>query len=198
MTSPILQQIPQPSDILATSQSELLGNFQYFQQALNRDHNISFGIDANTDQAQGLHNRVALIDTGNTNIPRPSSANSIIWATQKNLYWKCSGINGVQLTNANVGNPVAATQGISFLPGGLAIQWGQFTSNNSQPNTVTFLKTFSAASYCVQCTAIINSSLKTSVQVASISSASFTAYTFASSSSPAPNILFSWMAIGAL
>ena len=41
MVSPILTSTPQPADILSVSQSDLLDNFNYFEVALTKDHQLT-------------------------------------------------------------------------------------------------------------------------------------------------------------
>lgn len=55
----------------------------------------------------------------------------------------------VQLTGLD---PIIATEGCSFLPGGLLIQWGSIASTSTHPNEVTFPVAFSTVIYSIQVT----------------------------------------------
>lgn len=203
MVNPILTQTPQPGDILATSQGDLLSNTTYLKTALARDHNVAYNTNANTDATQGFHNSISFLQ-GSASPSVPAGANSFFWSRNTDLYWRPSGGSKVQLTNANMGVN-AATTGYSFLPGGLAIQWGQGTTpaigGTAGQILITFPKSFSSAPYSIQCTAQ-QASGAAPLPTACVASPSVTASQFTiqvstpGSSSTWRNVPFYWIAIG--
>lgn len=195
MTTPLLTATPQPADILSVSQSDLLDNFNYFEVALTKDHQLSYNTNASTTAAEGLHRKVSLIVSGSANPAIPAGANGLLYHYANNLYWKAStSATGVQMTNVASGTPSNATNGWTFLPGGLVLQWGQGT-NTSNPYPVNFPLTFSAIPYSVTITINYPSVRQTFVNSSSITAASFNVYC-AISTGTILNQNFQWMAIG--
>ena len=123
--------IPQPQDIPANSQGQILQNFQYLVPSaattgLKRDHQMLMVDTANTD---GVHKQVTFAAnqttpgfTGNVSVLYPNTANG-----QSQLFFNNAAQN-VQLTTAIASVPTIAANGVTFLPGGLLLQWGSGTS----------------------------------------------------------------------
>ena len=81
--------------------------------------------------------------------------------------------NQVQLTAATTGVPTTAANGVSFLPGGLLIQWGTALNVTAVGVAVTFTRAFSGTVYSVVSTSQSTSSVSTGVT--GVSSTGFTA-----------------------
>ena len=104
----------------------------------------------------------------------------------------------VQMTRNEV--PVQATNGYTWMPGNILLQWGQFTSvGTGSPNaTVPLLTNFasSAEFYSVTCT-VLNNTSASYVKVNSLSNNQFTATVVGSNTgTPQNGITFCWMALG--
>lgn len=135
----------------------------------------------------------------------PAGADSFVWSRDTNLYWRPVGLgkSKVQLTNANIGAS-AATNGYSFLPGGLAIQWGSATTPTSGGTAgqmeITFPIAFSDPPYTIQCTAQLTAG--SALPVICIGSPAITKTSFTiqvstpTSSSTWRGVTFYWLAIG--
>lgn len=137
--------IPQPGDILATSQSDLEHNFLYIQGALGKDHQVVIGDTDTGTPFEGRHLQVSLKGQA-ASIAFPSdSVDSQIWSHSGNLFFQ-NGTAGqsFQFTTANstanfgsIVNYQAAgggfgscTGGWTFLPGGLIMNYGSVTTVN--------------------------------------------------------------------
>jgi hypothetical protein len=143
--------IPQPQDIPAKSQSQILQNFQYLVPSaattgLKRDHQMLLVDTVNTD---GVHKQVTFAAnqttpgfTGNVGVVYSNSANG-----QSQLFFNNAAQN-VQLTTAVASVPTIAANGATFLPGGLLLQWGSGTSGAA----VVFPVAFTAAIFAPRVT----------------------------------------------
>lgn len=124
--------IPNPGDFPADSQPLLLGNFQYVNSFGSRDHQFT-QLSSNTND--GTHKQITLSNLGST--PGFSGANSVLYAKLANsvtqLFYNNSA-GDVQLTSTV---PVVSSNGSTYLPGGILIQWGS-TNGNSSPTIVTY------------------------------------------------------------
>lgn len=138
--------IPLPTDLISVSQGDIKNNFVSVNAAWNINH---VGFNAT---GAGKHNFVQYPFQGSD-----PATNSTEWAT----YTKTAGYfirapsNGaiIQLT-ANV-TPSAANPGITFLPGGAIMQWGQAAFVGTNPTlTVVFPTMFPGTSFNVQATMI--------------------------------------------
>lgn len=97
----------------------------------------------------------------------------------------------VQITTGP-GNPIAANRGVSYLPGGIIIQWGQDSAAPSPGTTVNFPVKFPRACFTVTITAYNTGS--TARTISEVGTASLTGFTAITSSSSA-NLIY-WIAIG--
>ena len=139
--------IPLPNDRLSKSQQDLLGN--------NRQLDTSFGInhyafsDASTNN--GMHKVCQLVEQ-NPAPAQPVGGTDILYTFVTpqplgELFFRRGGVsNPIQMTSGNI---LDATNGYTFLPGGLLLQWGQTASL-----TVNFPTPFSAPPYSIQLTPI--------------------------------------------
>ncbi len=190
---------PDANDILADSQSDIQDNFEYLQIALNKDHKIQFNVATAGDLTQGLHRQVSFINRS-ANPAVTASADSMLYSSSDNLYWKGkSAATGVILTDKTAGVPLNATNGVTFLPGGLLMQWGQSTTTSSAfpaAPTVTFPVAFSASPYSVQATIFNSVDAGKVVQVCAVTVADFTVTTRNTAGGTTFPVTYSWMAIG--
>jgi len=137
--------IPQPQDIPANSQSQILQNFQYLVPSaattgLKRDHQILLVDTANTD---GVHKQVTFAVNqatpgfiGNVSVLYPNTANAGSQLFFNNAFGNAqltSLITGVPAIN--VGPPFTGT---TFLPGGLLLQFGRAATNTLYNFPVAF------------------------------------------------------------
>lgn len=198
---PILTDKPEPTDILANSQVDLQNDMEYLQHAFNKDHIVAFNEDSNSGtpagNQQGRHKQVSFNNRSFANIAVPTSMEGILHVFNENLYWRSGSLPGsVKMTNVNVGVPVAALNGYSFLPGGLMIAWGEGLSVFPGVSTVIFPLAFSAAPYSVTAT-IFSAGNTLALQVNTITAADFTFQAFRTSSNVSQNNTpIKWIAIG--
>jgi hypothetical protein len=145
------QDKPLPSDILATSQGDIRGNYDYLQGVLGgispvvKDHQVKFGNNTGT-LAEGRHNSIGFIDLGIQNFPT-DGITDLMYATAGNIFYKTIANLPIQLTNSGVGAPVTGTtanttNAFTFLPGNFILQWGRSTVAQPDGATVLFPKTF--------------------------------------------------------
>lgn len=131
--------IPSDGQSLGNSKPQVRGNFTTIYNAFAVNHVALDSIPL------GIHTKVDLKE-----ITDPSPA-----VGMNTLYSKISGIplgelyfirggsaDTIQMTN---GTPTNASTGITFLPGGVIMQWGKVTLNGSGVKTVSFSPTFRLA-----------------------------------------------------
>lgn len=192
---PTFTNTPNAGDVLAISQVDLQTNFQYLAQALAKDLNISFGSDSATTNI-GYHKKVTLQVAGSNNIAMPASADALLFSFGGNFYWKNNTLAAaVQLTNANMGVPVSAASGYTFLPGGLMMQWGK-TASIGAPLLVNFSPVFSGTPYSVLTTvSSVTPNQLSQVTASNANSFTFVVYTANTATISAGRNVF-WLAIG--
>lgn len=150
------QNIPGPTDLISDSQGDLQGNFQAIKAAFDINH-VTF--DAS---GQGKHKFVEMPNQGIAPAGNPSGAaneftlfsqQTSVGNIQQLWYKRNNEASSYQLTSTNP-NPI--TNGHSFLPGGLLIQWGQVVGAPSltDPVTITYPTSFSAAPFSLQVTPV--------------------------------------------
>jgi|FreactcultuFSWF8_1027224.scaffolds.fasta_scaffold00462_4 hypothetical protein len=111
--------------------------------------------------------------------------------TDEALFWE-TGAGLIQQLTVNL-TPAAVTNGYTFLPGGLIMQWGTAISFTSG-NTVSFTIVFPTACLNVQAT-IKDTGSRQFVYTSSYSTAGFIA-TLLNSNGSAETGTFTWLAIG--
>lgn len=185
--------IPQPNDLLSDSQGDILQNFSAA--------NTSFGINHypfdNATVNNGKHKYVSLPPQ----VSSPATASNELALFTKTL---SSGIAlfltrnnstsfDVQLTTSSIQQPLSANNGMTFLPGGLLLQWGRFDPNSTI--LVSFPVPFSAVPYSVQLTMSVDNN--STFRPPSVSTGSLTAngFTYEGSVNTHINPIF-WVAIG--
>ena len=111
--------------------------------------------------------------------------------SETNLFFrKESDGTEVQLTTSQT--PTVGTDGATFLPGGLLMQWG-FVNAPGASGQVTFTETYSAAPYSIQVSLYRNSGNQ-SVTVSSSTVPTTTTFNYLSSSAGSDGLY--WIAIG--
>lgn len=132
---------PQAGNFPANDQPLMEANNQYLQEFGVRDHQFT-GLSAvnNTD---GTHKQVTLT---NEAAPGFTGASSVVFANlangQSQLFFQNNTPATVQLTTVKTNVPTIAANGVSYLPGGILIQWGTGSNNITFP--VAFTTVYSA------------------------------------------------------
>lgn len=191
------QNIPNPADLISTSQGDLKNNFQYFQASLNKDHQIVFS-DTNMTTFEGRHRQVSLKNLHGIVPTISDGADSQIFSDNGNL-WANTTVVGApvpaQLTtfvadSVVPGPTFGKSIGWTFLPGGLIMQYGTASTAGST-KTVTYPIPFPTGIFSVVAT-IVTSSPSRFVMVST--SVSPTTQFVATGSASA--FAFNWIAIG--
>lgn len=147
MTFTYTPNIPQPTDFPSNSQSQILQNFQYLcpssasTTGLTKDHNMTL---INSGLGDGQHRQVTI--KANQATPGFVNGVSVLYANtangQSQLFFNNGAIDS-QLTTAVAGAPGITVgppyQAVTYLPGGMLIQFG-----NTTAATVTFPIAFKA------------------------------------------------------
>jgi hypothetical protein len=131
--------IPQSTDIQSASQGQLLINFQQLQSIFDANH---YTWDFATVATRGMH-RFATFESQATAPASTATQNALysktVSAAPQLFFRRASSGTEVQMTAT--ADPVIATTGQSFLPGGVIVKWGQVTATSS-PYTITFSTAF--------------------------------------------------------
>jgi len=187
------QNIPQPTDRLKDSQSDLLGNFGAIKDLIDVNHE-TFG-----DPDEGKHSWVSLPIKADPVAPTISGSNIAIYAkndpttTRTELYYK-------QATGGNVFNITGgqrAVTGWSYLSQNIITAWGSSSGSGDvvvTPSQVTFGKIYS-----VQITTWLEGSSPADklARLKEIATSGNTFTVFCSNlSGDAASTGFQWMAIG--
>lgn len=202
---------PVASDILANSQGDIQGNFEFLQATLGKDHQIVFN-DTNATTAEGRHNSVGFIDKGVQAFPI-DGLTAFSYATGGQVFFINSAAGPYQITNSvstagaqalfgtntayPTGGPVATTLGgWSFLPGGLILQYGSIkTLGAHTPVLFPIVFPSGLTPYSIQLTSYAISAGDN--QACSVDSGTDSASGFTINSSSSGNItFFYWSAIG--
>lgn len=185
--------IPQPNDLLSDSQGDILQNFS--------SSNTSFGVnhyafdDATVNN--GKHKFASFPVQGS--VPATTFTEGALYfktvSSGSALFMVRDNDPGteVQLTSSSVGNVQTATDGWTWLPGGLLLQWGSFDPNLF--TNITFPVPFTTVPYNIQLT--MNVDNNSTFRPPSISTGSITVngFTYEGTVSSHINPIF-WMAIG--
>lgn len=133
---------PQSGDSLGKTRPLIFTNFTTIQQAISQDH---AGISTT---GQGKHNQSTYVSQG------AGASNSPVTLTNENAIYSATdafsnvqlfaqkanqlvNAGGIQLTRTDTGAAIGAnnnTNGYTFLPGGLILQWGIGTFGGGQSN----------------------------------------------------------------
>lgn len=149
---------PDSGDILSVSQVNLKDNFDYLRTSLNKDHIVDFSVDS-SDALQGRHKQVSFNNRAFASLAVPAGTEGLVHVFNGNIYWRSINMpSSVQLSNDNVGTPLAATSGYSFLPGGLMIAWGKSAIVNGN-NTIAYPKAGFSSNPSVTISPVMSSAL---------------------------------------
>ncbi len=194
--------IPFSTNNPSNDQPNMLTNTNSIDGIIGIDH-FSFN-----DNRGGTHQQVQLFNTSGVNGAIPAGLQGNGWET---LYASATAGNGeiwfvrgatatgIQLTGP--GNPIALSQGSTFLPGGLILKWGSgsIPANSTHVNsTRNFASAFPNTCFGVQLTLrALNSGITSTSNTFSILAVSTTQFQFlynGTNSDNYPN--FYYMAIG--
>lgn len=148
--------IPQPGDIPAFSQDQILQNFQSIDDGTNGFANNHISLTNSTVGQRGKHKYIHM-PVQSPNGPATAVGEGAIYTktgtgSQPQMFWRPQSTlaagNEVQMTGVI---PVNSSTGYTFLPGGILMQWSRASSVVSG-STVTFPIAFSAPVYNVQVT----------------------------------------------
>lgn len=144
--------IPTSSNIPSQSQAQFLTNFGQLNTIFDVDH-VTFN-DA-TVANRGKHTKTTYIEWA---MPPEATADPITSSNELALYSKESGsVSTLFLRKESNGtviqmsgqDPTIATSGSTFLPGGIVLKWGQFSTNAGGTATPTFASAFPTACFVV-------------------------------------------------
>lgn len=190
---PFQNNIPQSTDLLSQSQSDILDNFAAIQTLVNVNH-VDF---ASADQ--GKHKFVTFP------VQAPAPVFNVGEVGLYNFLEPVSGINELYIVNSSgTTTPMtafeipSATEGWTFLPSGLLMVWGEATIVAGGIITVLYSSVgtfpgFVADSSSPQLTRINNAATTAAFVV--VGTSSTTQFT-ARSSDASNGVTFSWMTIG--
>lgn len=149
--------VPNPPNLPSVDVSAMQTNTASIANLIAVDH---FGFNNNNG---GWHKQVTLPSfSGST--PATSAAIGALYVKtdsggQQALWFIRDGnaATNVQLTTSKITAPISATNGVTFLPGSLLLQWGTVSTTGIVSGPFSFPTTFSSAPYSVVLTAITNS-----------------------------------------
>lgn len=189
--------IPAINDNPSTDQPIMLQNTNSISSIISVDH---IGFNAN---GSGIHKQVTLQNSATP----PGLGDGVGVAYSNNAsgtdqpYWQNGPLNPDDISQFFVFStktpPVASTNGYTYLPGGLIIQWGRILNAVSQTFTpVTFvgLGTIAFPNNCFNVQTTINEGSSANSIVLNVASLSSTGFAYYNTSSNVRN--FYWVAIG--
>lgn len=184
--------IPQPTDFLSNSQSDMLNNFKSANSSMAINH-YPFN-DGTVNNGKHKFIEMPQLTVAPTTVASEGALYTKAGTAGTALFWIRDGSAGteVQLTSSSVGNVSNSSNGFTWLPGGIFMQWGQVASPGSS-GSVSFPVSFNAAPYSIQVT-LQRASGNQSVTVNSGTPPTTTGFNFLSSSGGS-TILY-WIAIG--
>jgi hypothetical protein len=150
--------IPQPTDIPAKSQSQILQNFTSIDDGINgfaRNHvSLTNGTSSDDIEERGKHNFVELVSLGTNPTPPSGLAtaeftlyNNKVGTSAQLYFVRGASSVYVPLTCGPNSVPTNNNPGWTFLPGGLLMVWGTFTGT-----TQTYATPFSDVPWTYQAT----------------------------------------------
>lgn len=188
--------IPQPTDFLSNSQSDLLNNFKSANASMAINH-YPFN-DGTVNNGKHKFVEMPQLTIAPTTVASEGALYTKAGTTGTALFWVRDGSAGteVQLTSSSVGNVSAATNGFIWLPGGLFMQWGTTSpASSNSVQSVTFPVSFDIIPYNIQVTGFrAASSPGTTDRWISTSNLTNTGFDIFNSGSH--TFQFMWLAIG--
>lgn len=142
--------IPLATDLISISQSDIKNNFTSLSTSWNVNH-----VDFNASGA-GKHKFVSLpnqlVDPA-TAVSEVALYAKAVAAIPTLFLRKESNGSIIQMSGQD---PIALTNGTTFLPGGIIIKWGQFSTNAGGTATPTFASAFPTNCFVVVTSVIDN------------------------------------------
>jgi len=199
--------LPNSGQSLGVTRVPINTNFSLIQSVFAQNH-VGFNSGANS----GKHKFVQM--PAQASSPGTAAAETAIYSrtallgvsNETNLYWQFpnTAATGPDVVMTRFITPVLALNGITFLPGGLILQWGTVALNANPTSTnVTFPVTFPNNVFNIIVSMSRDSSISTTGQQVYVVNAPVgpnippsTAGFVLQQSSSAANNLASWMAIG--
>ncbi len=134
--------MPVASHLPSADQPLMNANSQYLNDFDSRDHQFT---KDSTNANDGTHKQVTLT---NKAAPGFAGASSVVYANtanaQSQLFFQ-NAIGSVQLTTQIASVPMINSPGVTYLPGGLLIQWG--ISVSSGAGEINFPVAYSVATF---------------------------------------------------
>lgn len=191
--------IPQATDLISASQSDILVNFQQLDAIFGTNAGADHYAWSATTNA-GLHKQV--------DIPVVRSADPTLSAANTGMFYTktvagsaqpfFAGWNGSTTVVSPLGGQgstpifVPGTNGYSIFPGGMMLQWGTFVRSGTPTLTnVPFNVNFQGNAFMVQCTPHSGSAISSPLSIAGINNTRFQVLTSSSTIDQ-----FIWFAIG--
>jgi len=185
---------PPDGSSLGQTKASIRNNLDGTFQTLSVDHINNNGQPGSNPA--GYHNVIHVVPQGSnpgavTGFGQLFSKTVNSFTSDEALFWE-TGSGLVQQLTVNL-TPSATTNGYTFLPGGIIMQWGQSTSS-SATQTVTFPVAFPTNCFNVQVTNTSSSTTASGSNVLYSSGFSKTGFTFKYAGSSING--FFWFAIG--
>lgn len=184
--------VPQIGQSLGASRSIINSNFSTIQTTFDVDHK-----DFNVASA-GKHRFVHFVDA-TSDIPATSATevalfNKLVSGVPRLFLRQLSSGTQIQLTGLD---PTLSTNGKTFLPGGMLLQWGKVIQPNSTTGTVSYSPAFPTTVFGVFFTLARNSSGNDGIWINTAGTNNLSQFAWRSSTSlPNASDFFFWMAIG--
>lgn len=116
--------VPDSNNDPSSDQPNMLTNTQSIEGIWAIDH-FSFGVGADID---GRHKQVSMQNQSAPGLP--TGFNGVLYCNSNYPVWQ-NAANSSNKIATYIGTPTAATQGTSFLPGGIRIIWSSQTQDNN-------------------------------------------------------------------
>jgi len=193
---------PAASDLLSTSQGVIKDNFNFADAYFGVDH-FPF---TDTNSQNGAHKQAQFSETVLGVIPaglKGLGYETLYASTTTNggqlFYVQGNNATGVQLTGPFTPTNTSATNGYTFLAGGIVLQWGQVSAGTAThiSNSTNFNIAFPTASFVVITTPIVNASGAMGQGTISVFSSTTTLFNWVFNKDTGTNYQkFNWLAIG--
>lgn len=132
--------IPGANDAFSVSQPQIQTNFNTINAGFGQDHVTWSGFHKQSTYVAGAGGSTS--SSGQV----VEYANSVTYAngagTFSELFFKRDGVSTAVQMTTGPGNPVASANGVTYLPGGLILQWGQLVVPAGGSNTFSFPVSF--------------------------------------------------------
>jgi len=171
--------IPNPTDLISNSQSQLKVNFGQLNTQFGVDH---VPLNNGGSNGSGFHTKVTLV---NGSGPAAIASNPILYSKtsgygKNEIYMRQAvGDGGAEVQLTNLAQVVQnSSTGSTFVGGGAVLKWGQFSASVNSPYTGTvtsnFTSPFPSGAQCVVASAFNTNAANCSFQVSSWNASSVT------------------------